>query len=524
MGGNKKVYLVGLDGFNRGLFDYLEGRGVIPRLSGLVREGSWGVLHSTRPPYTGPAWVSMFTGVNPGRHGIYGFTRRRADSYGMEVINADAIGIPRIWDFLCAAKKTAGVFNVPFTFPVRQVKGFMVSGMLTPSVAAPCAWPEALADRLRERSPDYPFDLAIDPDLDSGRVDTPERILCELQTKYALLEELLDTYNPDFLMAVLVAPDRIQHLWGKALLPGGEGLSPRLEEEILKVFSGMDGVIGGLFDRLGSDDLFLAASDHGFTGLEKTFYLNNWLIREGYLALKGGGCGISGIMGYLNRPWLKRLVPDVWLNRFRGGFQHDLIDWERTKAYASPGMEEGIYLNLAGREPRGTVSSGSEADRLAEEIREGLLKIKPVVLKDILPRRDVYRGECLDQAPDLLLDFSSPGWNMSSSLTGKGLSRDYREKPFGVHHPDGFWVAHGKGVEPGMGGPARIVDIAPTIMNSLGLAPPEEMEGGILPGVLSEDSLERVSVPLPDALSGSRSVYASGQEEVKERLKGLGYL
>ena len=47
--------------------------GLMPRLARLRERGASGTLRSTIPTYTPPAWTSSLTGVNPGRHGVYGF-------------------------------------------------------------------------------------------------------------------------------------------------------------------------------------------------------------------------------------------------------------------------------------------------------------------------------------------------------------------------------------------------------------------------------------------------------------------
>jgi len=519
----RKAYLIGLDGFNWGLYRYLEERGVIPVLSGLVGKGCGGILRSTRPPYTGPAWVSMFTGRNPGAHGIYGFTRRRRESYAQEVLNASSIRVPRLWDYLGEAGKSVGVFNVPFTFPAAAVSGFMVTGMLTPSADSPCAFPPAVAGLVKAAEP-YPFDLGVDPDLDAGSPSVIGRIELELAAKVSLLDRLLEGEDPDFLMTVFVAPDRLQHLWGKAILTGDECLSPRIRDGILSVFSRLDRALGALADRLGDEGLLLIASDHGFTGLEGTFYLNSWLVREGFLVLRSGAGGFSRFLGRCNRPWLKRMVPRRLLRYSRSGSLSDLIDWGSTRAYASPGMEEGLYYNRVGREPAGVVDAAEAGEldaRLAASLADsGMEGIAGAVVRD-----EVYRGDCVGMAPDLLLDFRRPGWNMSPSLTGDVLSRRYQGSPFGIHHPDGFWSASGPGIEPGAGGEGKIVDVAPSVLSFLGVAVPDWMEGSPLP------SLSFAAPPSPAGREFSprpgpeKHDYGPDEEAaIKHRLAGLGYL
>jgi len=514
MNSKKKACLLGLDGFNRELYEFLLARGLVPGLTGLVAEGASGVLRSTRPPYTGPAWVSMMTGLDPGEHGIFGFTRRR-DNGREELLTSASISAPRLWDCLGGAGFRTGVFNVPFTYPASEVNGFMVSGMLAPSLNSDFARPRPLAEEIRSRRPGYIFDVTIDPERDWRRPGALRALRKEAREKIELLEELLARHDPDFLGAVFTAPDRLQHLWGKALRPGGEALPEWAEEALGEIFALLDGLVRRLREWVGPGGLFLVASDHGFAGMEGTFYLNNWLVREGFLRLKSSAGRFPRLLGRLNRPGLKRLLPRRLMGRLRSRGLAEMIAWEETAAVASPGMEEGIYLNHAPGAPEG------ETRVRAEAIRKGLLELRVPRLRDVLRRESVYSGSCVSLAPDLLLDFAFPGWNMSGSLTGSQLVRSWEGLPYGTHHPDGFWAASGPGTIPGPR-PAAIPDIAPTVLAFFGLDPLPGMEGRSLlesiPGGI-------VPVSLPPRAAAASPGYTQNEEaRLRERLAGLGYL
>ncbi|MCL5256546.1 MAG: alkaline phosphatase family protein, partial [Chloroflexi bacterium] len=67
------VVLLGLDGADFGLVDRLIELGKLPNLQKLREEGASGVLQSTYPSFTAPAWTSFITGLWPGKHGIFNF-------------------------------------------------------------------------------------------------------------------------------------------------------------------------------------------------------------------------------------------------------------------------------------------------------------------------------------------------------------------------------------------------------------------------------------------------------------------
>jgi predicted AlkP superfamily phosphohydrolase/phosphomutase len=110
------------------------------------------------------------------------------------------------------------------------------------------------------------------------------------------------------------------------------------------LYAGIDRVIGETLDRFGPETLLVVMSDHGFASWRRTFNLNAWLEREGYLVM--------------NDP-SQRDLP---------GFPG--VDWSRTRAYAL-GLN-GVYLNLRGRERVGIVAP-NDRRTLVAEIAAGLL-------------------------------------------------------------------------------------------------------------------------------------------------------
>lgn len=525
----KKIYVIGLDGFNLSLFRKLEKEGVFPNLSRLMKNGIFGSLLSTIPPYTGPAWVSMFTGVNPGGHGVFGFTRRKPESYDNFVLDSSYISAAPIWDYLNAAGLSTGIFNLPFTFPPRKLEGFMVSGMLTPSPEKNFTYPPSVKDKIMEVAPAYDIDVPVNLDRDWRHPRLIEKLRNELENKRRVLLGLLDEYDPDFLMAVFIAPDRLQHLWWRWIMENKDVPTESFKDLIKQLFFKLDETIGAICGRLTERDIILVVSDHGFTSFNKTFYLNSWLAREGFLKFKDGGGTLRRFFRILNRPGLKKFIPRALVASARSRTSRQLIDWSQSKAYASSNMEEGIYINLKGREPMGQVAPGSDYEGLRDEIRSKLLNFNaapasPAVFKKILRKEDLYRGKFLFHAPDLLLVLEK-GWNMSSSIPGKKLWSDWSDFPWGVHHPQGMWGISGGGIKAGSE-PVRadIKDILPTVLSLFKIPVPPEVEGKTIMEVARPVSASGEDTSVPPSPSASPSFSSSEEAEIKERLEGLGYI
>jgi len=165
---------------------------------------------------------------------------------------------------------------------------------------------------------------------------------------------------------------------------------------------------------------------------------------------------------------------------------HDLlkqVDWGRTRAYAL-GMA-GLYLNLAGREGEGIVSSVA-APPLADEIAARLVGFRDtdrgeVAVRAVLPRDRVYKGPFLNDAPDLLVGYAR-GYRVASATVmghvGADLVKDNIRPWSGDHVVDPVSVP---GIlfmnAPFRGEGAHLIDLAPSILGALDAPPSEDMEG-----------------------------------------------
>src|SRR5918992_2721943 len=107
-----KVLLLGLDGMTFSVLDPAFEAGHMPNYKRLLERGASGTLTSTIPPYTPPGWTSIFTGVNPGRHGIFGFTLGNAQRND-GLVRLDKVKAPALWNVLNAQDRAVGLFNIP---------------------------------------------------------------------------------------------------------------------------------------------------------------------------------------------------------------------------------------------------------------------------------------------------------------------------------------------------------------------------------------------------------------------------
>ena len=217
--------------------------------------------------------------------------------------------------------------------------------------------------------------------------------------------------------------------------------------------------------------LFIVLSDHGFSSFRKGVNINTWLVQNGFMKLQGQ-----------DDPQYN--LKDL----FGGGDFFVNVDWSQTKAYSlGLGM---IFVNLRGRESQGIVTTGEEYDTLVADIAAGLKELhdddddRPVVHNVYLGRK-VYKGERLDEAPDLVVGFNY-GYRVSWQTALGGVPPKVLE--LNLEKWSGDHCSVDRDVVPGVLFANRTIDrqgpdlrdIAPTVLNYLDVPIPEQYEGSDL--------------------------------------------
>jgi predicted AlkP superfamily phosphohydrolase/phosphomutase len=239
----------------------------------------------------------------------------------------------------------------------------------------------------------------------------------------------------------------------------------QFEEAIRDYYVHLDGLIGSLLRHADDETLVLVVSDHGAKRLDGGIRVNEWLRREGLLALESEPDGVS--------------TPD------KVG-----IDWSRTTAWGDGGYYARVFLNVEGREPEGTVPA-ADYERVRADLARRLEAI-PDEHGNPLPTRAYTPEELYDDvegvAPDLIVIFGDLLWRSVGTIGGdEGIHTFENDTgPDDANHAqDGMWIAAGAGVSARGELDANLLDVAPTVLELLGLPVPEEMRGRSLAGKLA---------------------------------------
>lgn len=463
------VWLIGLDGASFDVFQPMIDAGRLPNLGGIIERGATGILRSNEVPFTPQAWATVITGKNPGSHGVFGFVRQMPGR-PPEFLNSKAMQGERLWTWFSRRGLKNLVINVPLTYPPEPLNGMMITGMMTPSEASQFTYPAELKDRVLKNWPDYRVDVRASIDK-SRNAAFLEELEAALEVSIDLMATFVKEEKPDFFFPVFVLPDRIQHVFGHYFHPASsiydEAVAKKWRPRIWDSYSRLDEALGQLLDLAPPEANVLFISDHGFTMESGGFFTNDFLADLGLLKMKtGGGHGATrSIIRKFNTPAVKRLVPNVLVKKTIN-LTKEAIDWSKTAAYAASSAQQGISINLAGREPEGIVAQ-ADYDQIRDRIIEALISVrfgdtdKPAV--KAYRREDIFSGPFLEAIPDIILNFEDSHLEAKEAVLGAGAVKLSNGGSRAIHHRDGFFAAYGPSIEPGRREGLSLKDIAPMV-------------------------------------------------------------
>jgi predicted AlkP superfamily phosphohydrolase/phosphomutase len=554
-----KVLVIGLDGATPELLERWVEQGNLPHLKGMMRHGVYGKLKSTYPPISPAAWTTFATGHNPGKHGTFDFRNydpRRYGGFADTVVDSRPLAGKTIWDLVGASGQRVGAVTVPVTYPAWQVNGFMVSGYPTPDAAKSFAYPPDWGERIPPLTEDSTFFKSAPHD----KVLNELVRITHLRTDVSIAELARDDYG--LFILVIGATDRAHHDWWQFMDPDHPAYDARQAElygdYILQVYQTADVCVGKLLAAVGDDTTVVVLSDHGGMAHPKWYFnTNGWLRGLGLLRPTAVSGGIRARLVNLGKhvygtrvrrlPNLERLyrVLPARLKHLatnldaQATMNLDAIDWPCTSAYRFPMYPpvEGVMLNVIGRQPEGCVRPGAEYEDLRAHILEEARSLRdprtgePIVV-EAYRREDLYHGERLDTAPDLVLV------TRDSYKGGSGLDEVVSDVPLGVlsklsgvHRMDGILLAQGPHLRRDVRiEQAAIIDVAPTILYLLGLRIPTDMDGKPLVGLFDPAFTAQRAATYADERAyevgiGTGNGYTQEEEEsVRLKLEALGYL
>jgi len=376
--GDPRVAFIGVDGVPYSLLS--EHEELFPNFAALADDGTAAEISSIVPPESSACWPSLTTGKNPGETGVYGFQDREVGTYDTYVPMGRDVQADRVWDRVQEAGRTATVLNVPVTFPPQRDVQRMVSGFLSPDLEK-AAYPDDVRSYLETL--DYRIDVNPKLGHQEDKAEFIEDAHATVDARFEAFKHYIEEDDWDLFFGVFMTTDRVNHFLFKDYERDGE-----YKDDFLEFYQKVDDYIGRLREALPDDVTMIVASDHGFTSLDYEVHFNEWLREEG---------------------WLSFSTDDP---EELGDISTD------TKAYSFiPGR---FYINLEGREPRGSVPE-DEYDEVRDQLKADLEALEGPdgnkVVDRVVEKEAAFRGDHDDIAPDLVA-IPNKGFDLKSGFKG----------------------------------------------------------------------------------------------------------
>jgi len=399
-----KVIIIGLDGATWDLIKPWAEEGRLPTFKYLMENGAWGVLESTIPPLSPSAWVSIYTGCKPSEHGVFGFLKRKKNSYTYSLITSKDIKRPTIWTILSEYGKRVAVINAPFIYPPRHVRGILISGFGTPSVNSTFTYPPEIKTLILNKYPDY--DVCFNEQLFLLSRKFKELLSKIERVSKAQMQLTLDCIEEkryDFIFSVFMTLDVLQHYFIND------------KELLLRFYKLFDEMLNDMLKSIDDSTYVVIVSDHGHCRVNKYFCVNNWLLKLGLLNVKSlstnKGLNLGKMLRLLTKWKIDRFIFKLTPILKKWGIFEILlkiiptqeysntknIDWKSTKAYFYKGSNGIISINLKGREPAGIVTK-ENCREIVEYIVRNLKNVKDpetseVIVEKVYTKWDLYQED-----------------------------------------------------------------------------------------------------------------------------------
>lgn len=505
-----KTIVIGFDGASLDFIEPMIESGKLPAFKQMMENGAYGSLESTVPPVTIPAWPSIFSGKGPGKLNAFDF-RYMTREYSIKYHNLATMKCRYVWDIMKDSGKSAAVINVPGTWPIYPIKGYMISGMLTPPGKS-YSFPEELQDIIEKIVPGYSTSLLEHSNKIKSSYDTFKKRCAVLDWFLPKLDNELDA-----IFMVFRVPDVLSHAREVDQL------------ELEKCYERIDEKLGQILESASGKNI-IVISDHGYM-FSKTpmFFINAWLEKNGYFFHRNESAkGKSKMVLFLRKAvsgkkrmkiakqFLKR---SGWTPQLFLPIEGANIDTNKTLAFSynvTTSQYCGIWLNTPESFRDGTVDK-EKYSALREEIINKLESEK--LVEKVFRKEELYK-QYGDAMPDIVIK--------TYGLVSTDISSSVESSFKGCHSKNGIIFAMGPDIAKKKIAGAGNVDIAPTILHMMGLDIPTDIDGKVLIDIFKKESNALKTSPKYELQNKEKDIKIDNSKEdeqkIKERLKELGYM
>lgn len=283
------VIVVGVNGMEWDIIRPLLLRGELPNFAKVIQRGVYGKMRTLSAPNCPKVYSSIATSTPPEENGITGFV------VAGRTASTDMLKREPLWSILSKHGVTVGMANVPATFPVMPLNGYMISGMLTRGTGCEdgilcspklsevkggeAVYPPSMVAELEANVGDFWIDCSRMPSAEELRGKEAEAIdhwlqqVSQVRSKQAKLFDYLLSHHPtDFTMLVQSCEDRVGH-WLYPIQPYNAGYDSTLHSVRVDAFPdqyrAFDKVLGKVLQYVDKNTYLFVISDHGIKPLRE---------------------------------------------------------------------------------------------------------------------------------------------------------------------------------------------------------------------------------------------------------------
>ncbi len=503
-----KVIVVGLDATEATLLERWASEGRLKRLADLTAEGTKLRLHGPLETLPGAIWPELMSGRACHKVPLYyhPWQLRTGEAVPRPIEEDDIDAEDNYWSTASRMGRRVAVVDIPQAAINANLNGIQLSEWgLHDRTFSIKSHPPGLLSELRARYGDHPVD-SCDRYRPSRRGYTQllEDLDCGIQQKTALLLDLLEREHWDLFTCAISETHCVGHQFWRFLDPDHPGHDPRAPEQfktaIESIYARVDEALGKIAEAAGPESTLIVVASHGMGPYIAGYQmLKEVLVRLGMGSDPGqaGSAALRHLQAFVQRhlphglrPALRALVRLGAAKAIQGyaGSMRFPLESPRTRAAALDNNRVGaIRLNLKGREPFGSVEPGTEAREVMAELSAAILELRQpasgeAIVQRVMTAEEAFGPDLHPDLPDLMVVFRTdlgPLEDCESERVGRIRVPITSHSPrSGDHTVQSRLWARGPGIPAGVQlGDANVLDLAPTVLDLLGVPLPNDLDG-----------------------------------------------
>lgn len=457
----KKVAMIGLDGMPWRILNKLFEWKVMPNLEEIAKESLRGMLKSTIPPMSAPAWTSIATGVNPGKHGIFGFTKPAKSYDATKIVSSQEVKYLRIHEMVAVQGLKSVCINQTLSYPIKRIHGsFVITDWLSPKIEYSPEI-EQYAKNYRGPALGQPSPL-LRKDWDAEYADVSSRV----DTVNTLLRKI----DWDLFWVVYSEPDHLFHRYYDLVM--------KKDRKLMVLFTKIDETFGLVKDMC---DILIVISDHGFAKFSYGVYVNTFLEKLGLAkSMKQQALKDISRQQQVDEQKIRFRLPEKFYKYLSA--LPPSVEWVLLKGYrrlTKAGIKAKLTTYVNPKSSKVFAYGFGIYVREKELIDYVVLMLKKApFIGGVWKKEELYSGKQIESMPDLII---LPNYNEGFAFRGDVIApKPVVRRDFSDHHPDGIIIIYKGGVQPSWLEGIKVYDIVPTILDSLGLEIPKDTDGKVI--------------------------------------------